>query len=112
MYDSFVTPWTVACQAPLSRSLQARILEWIAISFSREFFQPGIEPKSPVSPTLAGGFFTTELPGKPNMRRDIISTRGFNNPKFLRNEYFKTCKAGINKTKKIGNHTVIPLSVP
>ena len=27
--------------------------------------QPGIEPESPVSPEQAGGFFTTEPPGKP-----------------------------------------------
>ena len=26
---------------------------------------PGIEPESPKSPALAGGFFTTEPPGKP-----------------------------------------------
>ena len=33
----FLTPWTVACQAPLSMGiLQARILEWVAISFSAE----------------------------------------------------------------------------
>ena len=25
----------------------------------------GVEPLSPVPPALAGGFFTTELPGKP-----------------------------------------------
>ena len=35
----FATPWTVACQAPLSMSVheisQVRILEWVAISFSR-----------------------------------------------------------------------------
>ena len=32
-----MTPWTVAHQAPLSMGiLQARILEWVAISFSRE----------------------------------------------------------------------------
>ena len=32
----FVTPWTVVWQAPLSIGiLQARILEWVAISFSR-----------------------------------------------------------------------------
>ena len=32
----FVTPWTVACQAPPSmRLFQARILEWVTISFSR-----------------------------------------------------------------------------
>ena len=35
MCDS-VNPWTVACQAPLSMGfLQARILEWVAISFSK-----------------------------------------------------------------------------
>ena len=41
---------------------QARILEWFAISFSRGSSNPGIEP---VSPALAGRFFTTEPPGKP-----------------------------------------------
>ena len=39
---------------------QARILEWVAISFSRGFLDPGIEPIS----ALAGGFYTTEPPGK------------------------------------------------
>ena len=34
--------------------LQARVLEWVAISFSRG--SPGIEPPSPA---LAGRFFTT-----------------------------------------------------
>ena len=38
-------------------TLQARILEWIAISFSRESPNPGSEL---TSPTLAGEFFTTE----------------------------------------------------
>jgi len=35
----FATPWTVACQAPSSVHgiFQARILEWITISFSRAF---------------------------------------------------------------------------
>ena len=28
---------------------------------------PGIEPASPVSPALAGGFFTNETLGKPNL---------------------------------------------
>ena len=37
----FVTPWTVARQDPLSMGiLQARILEWVASSFSRESSQP------------------------------------------------------------------------
>ena len=39
---------------------QARILEWVAISSSRGSSQPGIKPTSPVSPVLAGRFFTTK----------------------------------------------------
>ena len=37
----FVTPWTVACQAPLSMGIpQARIMEWIAMPSSRGSSQP------------------------------------------------------------------------
>ena len=36
---------------------QARILEWVAISFAEGLPEPGIEPVSPVSSALAGGFF-------------------------------------------------------
>ena len=36
----FGTLWTVAHQPPPSMGFQARILEWVAISFSRESFQP------------------------------------------------------------------------
>ena len=62
----FVTLWTVARQAPLS------------IGFSRQEYwsglpcpplgylpNPRMEPASRISPALAGGFFTTVLPGKP-----------------------------------------------
>ena len=31
-----MTPCTVACQAPLFMDFQARILEWVAISFSAQ----------------------------------------------------------------------------
>ena len=42
---------------------QARILEWVAISFSQgDLPHPGIKSESPA---LAGRFFTTEPPGKP-----------------------------------------------
>ena len=55
----FATPGTVAHQAPLSMGiLPARILEWAAISSSRGSSLTEIEPASPVSPELAGGFFT------------------------------------------------------
>ena len=61
----FATPWTVAHQAPLSMGiLQARILEWVAISSLGYLPNPGIEPVSPASPALAGGFLTAEPLGK------------------------------------------------
>ena len=44
---------------------QGRILEWAAISYSRDFSYPWIEPTALVSPTLAVRFFTTAPPGKP-----------------------------------------------
>ena len=43
---------------------QAVILEWVAISSSRDLPTPRIEPMSPMSPVLAGGFFTSEPTGK------------------------------------------------
>ena len=40
MFNSAI-PWTIACQAPLSMGFfQTRILEWVAISFSRRSSQP------------------------------------------------------------------------
>ena len=58
-----LTPWTIACQDPLSVGIrQARILEWVAITFSRGSAQPRAWTR--VS-CIAGRFFTTELPGKP-----------------------------------------------
>ena len=37
----FATPWSVACQAPLSRGFfLVRILEWVAISFARGSSRP------------------------------------------------------------------------
>ena len=37
----------------------ARILEWVAISFSRDLSDPGIKLACLISPALAGGFFAT-----------------------------------------------------
>ena len=38
---------------------QARILEWVAISFSRDLPHPEIDLSTLVSPALASGFLTT-----------------------------------------------------
>ena len=45
---------------------QARVLEWVAISFSRGSSDPGIKPGSP---TLEADTLTSEPPGKP---RDVM----------------------------------------
>ena len=51
----FATPWTVACQASLSIGiLQAKILEWVAMPFSRGSSQP--RNQTQVS-HIAGRFF-------------------------------------------------------
>ena len=52
----FVVPWTVARQAPLSMGiLQARILEWVAIPFSRGSSRPRDRTQVSCTP---GRFFT------------------------------------------------------
>ena len=63
MSNSFVTPCIVAQQAPLSMGFP-RQEYWSALQFPSPggLFNTGIEP---VSPTLAGRFFTAEPPGKP-----------------------------------------------
>ena len=45
--------------------LQTRILEWVAVSFSRGPSGPGVEPASPCSPDIAGAVFPAEPPGGP-----------------------------------------------
>ena len=61
--DSFATPMDYSPPGSSVHGIsQARILEWVAISSSRESSQ--IRDQTRVSCT-AGGFFTTEPPGKP-----------------------------------------------
>ena len=62
--DSSATPWTVACQASLSmdfRSKNTGVGSHFLLQGDRP--NPGNEPEAPVTPALAGGFFTTEPPG-------------------------------------------------
>ena len=58
-----MNPWTVACQALLSMRLpRQEYLSWLPFPSPGDISNPGMEP---VSPALAGGFFTAEPPGKP-----------------------------------------------
>ena len=60
----FVTPWTVAHQALLSVGF-FRQEYWSELPFPSlgDLSNPGIEPKSPLSPALTQGFFTAMSPG-------------------------------------------------
>ena len=64
-----VTPQTVAHQALLSMKF-SRQEYWSGLPFPPpgDLPHPGMEPTSLVSPVLAGGFFTTEPPGKPRAK--------------------------------------------
>ena len=56
------------CSLPgssVSGVLQAGILEWIAMPFSRDLSDPGIEPTSLMSPALQAGSLPLAPPGKP-----------------------------------------------
>ena len=44
---------------------QARVLERVAISYSRDLPSSGNKPVSPAPPILAARFFTTVPPGRP-----------------------------------------------
>ena len=59
-----MTHWTVAHKAPLSMGFPSKS-NWSGLRFPspRPLPRPETEPKSP---TLAGGFFTTESPRKPS----------------------------------------------
>ena len=62
MSDSFATPWTAACQAPLSMGF-AREEYWSGLPFPSlgDLPNPGIES---ASPAIVGRFFSTEPLGK------------------------------------------------
>ena len=62
----FESPWTIACQAPLSMGFP-RQEYWSGLVFptSGDLPDPGIKPASPAaSAALAGEFFTAEPLGK------------------------------------------------
>ena len=72
MSKSFGTPWTVAHQAPLLVGFP-RQEHWSGLPFS----SPGDDPNlgiEPISPAFAGGFLTTEPPGKPHFQVRLWNT--------------------------------------
>ena len=72
--DSFVTPWTVAHQAPLFMGF-SRQEYWSGLPFPSpgDLPNPGIEP---ISPALAGSFFTIDPPRKRICRISVDKSLG------------------------------------
>src|SRR5574341_460593 len=70
MSDSFVTLWTVACQAPLSMGFP-RQEYWNGLPFPSpgDLPDPGIEPRSPA---LQADSLLTETSGKPKILVGIV----------------------------------------
>ena len=63
----FATPWTVAHQASLSMECSRQeYWSWLTFPSPGDLPDPGIKPKSSVSPPLASRFFTTVSHGKPH----------------------------------------------
>ena len=59
----FVTPWTIACQAPLSMEFYRKeYWSGLPIPSPKDFPNPGIEPRSPA---LQAYSLPSEPPGKP-----------------------------------------------
>ena len=52
------------CQGPLSMGFSRKYWSGLLSPAPGDLSDPGIELMSPVFPALAGGFFTTEPPGK------------------------------------------------
>ena len=69
----FATLWTAARQAPLSMEISRQEYQnGLPCPLPGDLSNPGIQPESPI---LAGRFFTTEPPGKPDP-----GTRMFSSP--------------------------------
>ena len=66
--------------SPVRRILQARTLEWVAVSFSRQSPDPGMEPGSPA---LQVDSLSSKPPRKPSPPSEVLLTVGD------RSEFFK-----------------------
>ena len=69
--------WNSPPGSSVHRILQARILEWVVISFYRESCQSRDESMSLASPALAGRFLTTGPPGKSH---NLVFARPWDSP--------------------------------
>ena len=96
MSDSFCVPMDYSPSGfSVQGIFQARILEQVAISFSRGSSSPKIEP---ASPTLASGFFTTEPPGKPRTWFQFSSVQSLSRVWLLATPWIAAHQASLSIT--------------
>ena len=102
------------CSLPISSVqgiLQARILEWAAISSSREFSQPKIEPRSLTSAALASRFFTTSATWEALYHSASLTNRTLNTMNLLGPHQVVHIKTGNSKDGSLfflNTHSLFP----
>ena len=70
----FVTPWTVACQAPLSMEFSRReYWSWLPCPPPGDLPNPGIELASPVAPALQADSLPLSHWGSPSISHIYLS---------------------------------------
>ena len=113
----FVTPWTIASQAPLAMEFSKKEC-WSALPFPTPGDVPntGIKPGFLMSPALAGGFFTTSTTWQvPPVRMAIIKKKITTNNKCLRGcgKREPSCTVGgnVNWYTTMENNVEIPLKI-
>ena len=83
---------TCVCSAlQVHRNFQARTLELIAISYSRDLPNPGIELASPVSPASQRDSLPPEPSGKPSPADTLLSVQPCISPNTLSNLIYIPC---------------------
>ena len=95
MSDSYLTPWTVAHQAPLSMGF-SRQEYWSGLPFPSPGYlpDPGIELASLMSPVLAGRLFITSITWEAPILHLILAKR-------LRSDLHLFCAAAAAAAKLI-----------
>ena len=96
--DFFVTPWTVACQAPLSMWFpREKYCSELSLPAPGGLPNLGTKPKSLASPLLAGWSCVTAPPGK-SRPDDIVGTVDCCHPLQIL-EYLRGCGIFTNNPK-------------
>ena len=84
--------------SPIYGILQARILEWVAISFSRGFSQPRDGTVSLKSPALASGFFTTSATWEAPEYSQFSSVQSLSHVQLFVTPWTAACQTSLSIT--------------